>query len=196
MSPKLFNILLVLTPLVLYFGYLSPMYEGVPGFVWTPESNINTLKSQNVQYSNALNQVDFVSKEMDKINKDYNTVDPAIKEKVILLLPDSIDPIKIRNEVVAIANESGVALNGLQVISSAKIQTKEIGTYTVSFTILAHYPVFKKLIENFEKSTRLFVLDSIIINHPEKVNDKGAPSGINDNEVLNFVVTYSINYLK
>ena len=52
------------------------------------------------------------------------------------------------------------------------------------------------IIENYEKSTRLFTLDSIIINHPEKKDDKGTSSGINDNEVLSYIVTFSVYYLK
>jgi hypothetical protein len=193
MSPKLFNILLVLTPLVLYFGYLSPMYEGVPGFVWTPEASITVLQAQNVQYTNALNQVKLVEDAMNKINKDYTAIDPAVKDKVSLLLPDSVEPIKLRNDVVAIANTSGIALSGLQVSPSVKVKSQNVGLYTVAFTVSAHYSVFKKLIESFEKSTRLFILESIVINRPEKKDDK---TGINDSENLNFVVTYSVNYLK
>ncbi len=162
MSPKLFNILLIIVPAVLYFGYLDPMYNGTPGFVWTPGRSLSALKSENVQYINSINQIDLIKSEADKLNKNYQAIDPELIKKVNNLLPPSIDPIKLRNDIVSIAAKSGVAVTALTVLPDSKDQA-----YRVAFTIRARYSLFKKFMENYEKSTRMFILTDLKINRPE-----------------------------
>ena len=199
MSPKLLNILLVLTPLVLYYGYLDPMYTGAPGFIWTPESSIFALQSRNVQYANSLNQIDLIEQEVGKLYKDYQSIDVDAKTKVSTLLPDTLDPIKLRNEVVSIANRSGVAITGLQVTPDTKIQSKDTKGYLISFSFKSHYSVAKALMENYEKSMRLYLLDSVAIQRVDKKTTDNSPtqSGpIDDNETLTTAVIFRVYYLK
>ena len=115
MSPKLLTILLILLPVTLYLGYVSPMYSGNPGLIWTPERSLPVLKSTNVLLSQSLNQIDIVQREADSISKEYSVIDPQLIATTTLLLPDSIDPIKLRNEVLNIGNKSGIAISDLAI---------------------------------------------------------------------------------
>lgn len=160
MSPKLFNILLILIPVSLYFGYIDPFYNGVQGLVWTPERSLNVLKLQNVQHVNALAQIDLIQRESELLQKNYKAIDPAVIEKINNLLPDSIDPVKLRNDVTSIAAEYGIALTGLTVTSG-------VGFYKVSFNLKSKYLPFKSFMEKYEKSTRMFVLSSLSIDRPD-----------------------------
>jgi hypothetical protein len=200
MSPKLLNILLVLTPTVLYFAYINPMYTGEPGLVFTPEKSIPVLKSESVLRTNALNQFALIESEVNKISKDYKSIDDETKAKVTMLLPDTLDSIKLRNEVVSIANNAGIALTGLKVTNSVKgFQSKEVGSYAVDFSAKGHYSTLKRLMETYEKSMRLFVLDSVIIQRAKKkdkdVDPSLADSGIDD-ETLTMIISYRVYYLK
>jgi hypothetical protein len=194
MSPKLLNILLVLIPVVLYFGYLDPVYTGQPGIIFTPEANITSLQSTNVQYADALNQIALVQSEIEKVNKDYNAIDPAIKNKVTILLPDTIDVVKLRNEVMTIANKSGVAIYGLSVKNNPRNRDPDLDQYTVNFSMKAHYSDIKGLLANFEKNMRLYVIDSVRINRPEK-RAGDAPS-LDDGETLTGTVSFNVYSLK
>lgn len=195
MSPKLLNVLLILIPVAFYYGYIDPMYNGTPGLVWTPQKSISVLKSENVQYTNALNQVSFLEEEIKKIDKNYKAVDGGVIASSTILLPDSLDPYNIRNEVTSIANKAGVAIVGVNVIPSNKIKSPKIGTYTVSFTLIARYPVFKKLMEEYEKSMRLFLIDSVMISRVEEKKGEEKTSVITDKEALNISVTFNVPYL-
>lgn len=198
MSPKLFNILLVLTLLVLYFGFLQPMYTGNPGIIWTPENSIPSLKSQNVLYSNTLNQVELVRTSIEKINTDYKNISPELRSKVTVMLPDTIDPIRLRNEVTTIADKAGLALTGLNVTTDPKNTSKETNSFIVSFSFKGRYPVFKKLMEAFERNLRFYTVESVIIQRQDKKDDSITdPAALADDaEKLFISVVFKVYYLK
>lgn len=198
MSPKLLNILLILLPAFLYFGYLNPMYNGVPGFIWSPEFSITALQSQNVQYKDALQQISLIETEIGKINSQYKKITDEEKLRATMLLPDKIDPIKLRNEVVSIANKKGIAISGLQVVNSCQgALDKSLGCYLVTLTVHSRYPVLKELIEAYEKSLRLFVVSNVLISKPTKKDSQGSAVGQEeDKEALDSNMSFRVYYLK
>jgi hypothetical protein len=200
MSPKLLNILLVIVPIVLYIGYIDPVYTGASGLIWTPEKSIFALKSENVQYANTLKQVSLVEDEMNKIYKDYQSVGQATTTKALMLLPDRIDAIKLRSEVLAIANKTGVAIDGLNITEggSKSVTDKDLGYYTVTFSTKARYPVFKVLMSNYEKNLRFFYLESASLIRPDKDKTQQDVKNVtlDDGESLDANVIFKVHYLK
>jgi hypothetical protein len=125
MSPKLLNILLIALPAVLFYGYLMPYYTGEGGLVWTPEKSIKTLQVENVLFANTLKQTGIIKDAAEKFEKDYNSFDADTKQKISTMLPDTIDPVKLRNEVINIAAKTGVAISGLKVEKGIATTNKE-----------------------------------------------------------------------
>lgn len=199
MSPKLLNILLILVPSLLYLGYIHPIYTGEPGLVWAPEKNIFVMKSLNVQYQNSLNQISLIQNQMDQLTKDYNAVDEETRKKVTMMLPDTLDPIKLRSEVAAIADRAGVAITDLTVTpvkSTAKNVGQKVDGYKVSFSVKSHYPSIKNLIAKYETSLRFFLLESVSIDKiVRKIDDKSELSQ-DDGETLISIVSFNVYYLK
>lgn len=193
MSPKLLNFLLVILPVVLYYGYIDPMYNGGTGLIWAPEANIQVLKSVNVQYEDAFKQINDLDREVKKINTNYENLDPAIKDKVAMMLPDSIDPVKLRNEVISIANKSNVAISGLKVTETNKTPSANLGVYTVSFSVKSHYPPLKELLAAYERSMRFFVLNNVSIDKWTKRNES---TEVDDIEMLSSSVAFNVYYLR
>ncbi|MBP6888729.1 MAG: hypothetical protein KBC21_03420 [Candidatus Pacebacteria bacterium] len=194
MSPKLLNILLVALPSVLYFGYLAPSYTGEEGLVWTPEKSIKTLQVENVQYANTLSQIDIIKGAAENLNKDYLSFDNDVKEKLTTMLPDAVDPVKIRNEVIIIAAKSGMAVEGLKVEKDAK-GDKGINFYKVSFSVRGKYAAFKTLMENYEKNKRFFSLEQAMISRPV-LEEKGQEKKDTQEDILDFSVTFRVYYMK
>jgi hypothetical protein len=186
MSPNLLNVLLIVLPAVLWFGYIQPKYTGDEGLVWTPEKSIKALQGEYVQYVDALSQIDNVQREADKILKDYKTISEEDKQKINDLLPSEIDPVKLRSEVIDIAARSGIALTDLKV----DVDPKEKGVYVISFSFNAHYPKFKELVEQYEKSTRLFIAEKVSIQR--SVVEEGARNAIQDTELLNIILSFKV----
>ncbi len=201
MSPKLLTILLILLPVTLYFGYVSPMYSGNPGLIWTPERSLPVLKSTDVLLSQSLNQIDIVQREAGSISKEYSGIDPQLIVTTTLLLPDSIDPIKLRNEVLNIGNKSGIAISGLTISPISNLNNPKLGAYKVSFNIRSKYPAFKELMHSYEKSTRLFVTENLTI--ARVTDDEIRENALKENkintvdleETLNIQVSFKVHYL-
>ena len=181
MSPKLFNFLLIILPVVIYLGYLKPAYTGEAGLVWTPTNSIVSLQSQKVQYEDSLNGIDLIEKEVMALSSDYTAVNPLEKDKIEIMLPDSIDQIKLRNEIILIAANSNIALQNLQVEKDLR-GDRGLGFYSVSFDMKARYPVFKKFMEKYEKSMRFYILEKASIER--QVKDEASQTPIDDEDAL------------
>lgn len=186
MSPNLLNVLLVLIPAVLWFGYIDPKYTGEEGLVWGPEKSIKALQGEYVQYVDALSQIDGLQTKADKIIKDYKTVSEEEKNKIQNLLPSTIDSVKLRSEVINIAAKSGIALSDLKVDQDLKDKS----SYLVSFSITAYYQQFKELVEQFEKSTRFFIVDKVTISKQEL--EDASKTNIQDTEALSISLVFKV----
>lgn len=198
MSPKLLNILLILTPVILYFGYIDPFYNGTPGLIWTPDKSIFVLQADNQQQIASLDKVDTFASDVKRVYKSYTEIDPDTKLKVETMLPDQIDPIGLQNEVEAIASKKGIALGSIAVKSNAESRNNiTLGAYSVIFDMKAHYSVFKDFMDVYEKNMRYYVLDSVRIKRPDK-KKTGDSTKVDqeDDSLLLISVVSKVYYLK
>lgn len=191
MSPKLLNILLIALPAVLFYGYLMPYYTGEGGLVWTPEKSIKTLQVENVLFANTLKQTGIIKDAAEKFEKDYNSFDADTKQKISTMLPDTIDPVKLRNEVINIAAKTGVAISGLKVEKDPKGEGG-LNFYKVTFGVKTRYPTFKTLVESYERNKRFFLLDMATISRPKSDDEEKEIQ----EDVLDSTVTFRVYYMK
>lgn len=193
MSPKLLNILLLLIPITLYFGYISPFYTGEEGLVWTPERSLPSLQAENVQYINTLQQMELIKSKAKELNDNYRSFSQEDKTKIFTMLPDTVDPVKLQNEVIVIAARSGVALNGVKVEKDLK-GDKGLNFYKVNFSVRTKYSTFKTLMENYEKNKRVFILESATIARPKLDQSQRERVQIPE-DMLDFNVVFRVYYV-
>jgi len=194
MSPKILNILLILIPVVLYYGFFEPIYDGTVGYGWAPESTISSLQSQNASYASALNQVSNVETGIEKVYKLYQLITPDVIATTSLLLPDSIDPIKLKNEVMSIADKAGVAISTPGITLDPRTVGKPVQAYIVIFSFKARYPKLKEFMEDYQKNLRFYALDSLTIKRQVNV-DAGDSKRTFDKEALDVTVQFRVRYL-
>lgn len=194
MTPTNINILLAILPVALYIGYINPMTSEGPGYVWTPNQSIVQLKASDKQYSGALAQLELVEKEIAKVDINYKTVNPEDKKKIGIMLADSVDQIKLRNEIVSLAAKKGVALSGLTVEAEGISSVPLVEAYKVNFSMRVRYPVFKEFIETYEKNMRFFTLNALTIARQDKDLDSSVK--IDDIEALDITVSSYVYFLK
>lgn len=183
MSPKLINILLILSSFALYYLVIGPLWTGV-GPIWSPSQGISILTSKESQYKNTVNSADDLSKQGEKLKLQYNAIDDATKQKMSLMVPQKIDQVRLLSEVDNIANQSGVSLSNVSAVDVANVD-KLKGSYNVSFNVKTTYTKFKEFMRNYENSLRLFTLESVVFSAPEKIDD-----------FTDFKVTLKTYYLK
>lgn len=157
MSPKLFNILLIVASLVLYFYVVDPLYTGADGVFWAPKDNVKSLKASGQPYTSTINGIPKIMRDAKNMSKEYEVFDEKAKNTIMIMVPTSVDEVKLLSEITEVANREGFALDGLAV--------KDKKTYfTISFSVKTTYPRFKTLMIAYEKSMRLIALDSVSFN--------------------------------
>lgn len=169
MSKNLLNLLLIVTVFAMYYLAIGPLYNGTGG-VWQPAESIPQLRAMNAQYDTTLAQADALYNQAQTLRAQYANVSPEQKQKMELMVPNSIDKIRLLDEVDAIAKETGLALDSLSYSEGASASTA-LGAAGVSFIVKTNYPKFKELMDNFEKSLRLYSVQTVTFASPSKEGD-------------------------
>lgn len=195
MSPKILTFLMVLISIVMYYGVIIPLQDGTPGMIWTPEYSIPALQSKNSSYAEAIAQANAIEAGAAKINSDYLAVSSSTIEKSLIMIPNSVDKLKLLNEVNAIANKEGVSISSVLVREESRFKSvNNVGAYSVSFSVKSRYPAFKKLMQAYERNLRFYVVNSITIQHPKESEGQQSTSNF-DREALTMNVTFRVFYL-
>ena len=194
MSSKLLSLLLLVITAALYMLVISPVYSG-EGNIWAPSSGISNLKSLNKQYTSTLVQIDTIERGAEALYKDYTNLNPEVLSKMNILLSDSVDQVKLRNEVVTIASRSGLALEELEV-KKERLPYKGLDVYLVTFSLKARYPVFKRFITDIDKNMRFYNLESIILERQPERETEDQRSSLTDKDILNIQVKFRVYQIK
>ena len=177
MTPKLLNILLLICSAVLYYLFITPLYSGVSSGVWSPgEKSVKALIKQKSGYETTLLEADKVVSQAKILQKKYENYDEETKRKIMLMVPESVDSILL-DELTRIVSDSGP-------VEGITIRNKGEGEYIVSFSVITTYTQFKTFITYWEKSMRLFSLQSVTFS-----------PGKNDEALIKFNVEFSTYYM-
>lgn len=169
MSPKLINILLIVSSFALYYLVIGPLWTGV-GPIWSPSQGISTLMNLEKQYKDTANNADDLARQGEKLKSQYKAVSDETKQKMSIMVPQQIDKVRLLSEIDNIANQSGIALSNVSAVDVVNVD-KLKGSYNVSFGVKTTYTKFKEFMRNYENSLRLFTLESVNFTAPEKVDD-------------------------
>ncbi len=179
MSPRLFNTLLIISSIVLYAYVIKPLYyTGVEGIFWTPESSIQALRESNDKYQKTIDGVDVIIGQANKLKSQYETFDEESKNKMMIMVPSSVNEIKLLSELTNMASLAGFAIEDLSVKNRS-------GEYTINFSFRATYLQFKQFMDLYEKNMRLLTMKSVSFN-PSK----------DEEELIKFDIEFSTYYLK
>lgn len=183
MSKSLLNLLLIVASFAVYYLIIGPVYSGVGG-VWQPADNVASLKSLSKQYDETLTQAQTLSSQADTLRAEYARVTDEQKAAMQIMVPDSIDKVRLLSEVHSIIQQSGFAPQELA-YSEGSAASNGRGSAAVSFSVKTTYPQFKRLMDNFEKSKRLFSIQNVTFVTPT-----------NPGEFITYQVKLETYYLK
>ena len=92
-----------------FFTFTSPTYE-----------KINTLKAQTSSYDEALNNSKALETERDKLTAKYNTISGENLNRLIKLLPQNVDNIRLILEIEKLAAPFGMVLSDVKYDTSVE----------------------------------------------------------------------------
>lgn len=158
MSKNLLTLLLAVASFAVYYLAVGPIYNGTGG-VWQPSASIQSLKVLNKQYDETLSQADTLLGQADQLRAQYMGLTEEQKSVMKIMVPDSIDKVRLLSEVSNVLLKSGFAPNDLSFADGVSSSSR--GASAISFSVRTTYPKFKELMDDFEKSMRLFSVQSI-----------------------------------
>lgn len=187
MSKNLLNLLLFVASGALYYLVISPLYKG-GGTLWSPEQTVQSQKALLDQYSGTIGNAEKVASEASNLYKQYQSVDEETKNRIKYIVPDSIDPIRLRSEVIGIAANKGFA-----VVSPTFTQDLQKKRYIIKFSVSTTYFRIKELLAEYENSLRLYSIRKVTFSTP-KADANGLKK--DDTELINFVIEMETYYMK
>lgn len=184
MSKNLLNLFLIILSAASYFLVIKPVYTGVGG-IMQPEQSVQSLRTLNSQYDSTLEQATGLMSEAETLRSQYSRISAEDKAKMAIMVPESIDKVRLLSEVYGIGQAAGFALNDLTYSESNSSSAGSRGTVNISFSVKTTYPRFKALMDNFEKSMRLFSINSVSFM-----------TGGKEGELITYQVKLETYYLK
>lgn len=169
MSKNLTNLLLLTASFALYYVVVGPLYQGGGG-VFDFGQSIQSLRTLNSQYDGTLSQAETLITQAESLRDQYNKVTVEDKAKMSIMIPDDIDKVHLLSEVYKIGEDADFALKDLT-FSDGLSTISGKGSVAVSFSVKTTYPRFKELMNNFEKSMRLFSVESVTFTAPTKADE-------------------------
>jgi cell division protein FtsB len=169
MSPTLTKVLLIAIVATLYFEVISPLYSG-GGQLLTFDSTITSLRSENASYDATVEQAKLLIAQAGELKQGYEAIPEDKRQDLGVMVPTSIDPVRLIDEVNSIAEQNGFVLSDVSYIDSNNLGKGRSG-YTVSFITKGNYLRFTELIKSLEKSLRIFVVTSVSFSAPTQAGD-------------------------
>ncbi len=179
----LFLLLLIGTSIGVFFTFIKPKYD-----------LIKKTKSE-VSVSDAkLTTAETLQESRDKLIKKYNDINKADLDNLKIMLPDSVDNIRLIIQINSIANKNGLsALRSVDYKSNddksnggavkLDINNQKYGEIIVTFQTSGQYKNFIAFLADLEKNLRL--VDVVSVDFSSGDNSKA------ENGLANFL-TYKI----
>lgn len=154
---------------------MAPMYTGV-GDLYKPKKGITALKSLSRDYDATLAQAKGISTRAEGLKKTYKSITEEDKQKLNIILPETVDQAVLLNEINSIFNKSGFKIDGLTYTKGVSKFAGNIGAYTITLGTRGSYENFKNLLHNIETSMHFYTVKELSFATPEK---EGEPMGFN-----------------
>ena len=165
---------------------VNPLYTGSSSFLFKEGSGLKDLIKKRNAYDKTIAELPKVIEQAEVAKKSYDNISEIDRKNILTMVPVSVNEIKLMSELTNIGVESGLPIDNMGIKDKgADIKNKNNGVYTVSFSLMTTYTNFKKIIPVWEKSMRLFTLESVSFS-----------PGKTEEEEVKFNVGLSTYYMK
>lgn len=145
----------------MYFMYISPSYAEMKG-----------LMVKKADYTDALSKADELKEKRKTILAEYESIDPADRERLDRIVPDVTDNVEVVTNINFIASMYGMTVRGIKiaepqaqdrVIIADASKANSYKTVKITFSVNGPYAEFMKFLTDLESNSRLFDVTSLSI---------------------------------
>lgn len=165
MSTFILPVILILSSIGLFFGFINPRY-----------TEVIELKKQSAEYEQALVNANKLILKRDELAQKYNQFTPETVDKIQKMLPDSVDNIRLIIAIEQIANKYGMPLENPKYETATIADTKtgqpstpaeanepmkDYDSFELGFTVTGTYENFLKFLDDVEKNLRIVDIKAV-----------------------------------
>lgn len=163
----LLPVILVIAAIGLFVVFTNPTYQGLKG-----------IQSRVEAYDDALDKSKELKALRDKLQSARNAFSPQDEQKLIRLLPDQVDNIRLIIDINNIAARRGLVLSDValgEVSQSSAAATSlavgpssdPIGSVSLGFSVTASYEDFLAFLQDLEHSLRILDVEKLAFTGTE-----------------------------
>jgi hypothetical protein len=146
-------------------------------------AEVRAVQAVNSEYLTAIKNADKLIEVRDKVLQDYNNLAAEDRERLIKMIPNTVDNIRLIIDLNSVALRHGFSLRNIKasassatnntVVSSARrsadgsIPTPVLDTVTVSFSVTAPYQRFIDLLRDLEANLRIMDVTHLTVSAGE-----------------------------
>lgn len=163
------SITLIAVSVWLFFGYINPTYRKVTASSVLTEKSIVELKEDKIRYEDARDKVREIELVRTGLLQKYNSISTADRDKLLKLLPDHIDSVRLIIDINNIAAKHDMTLKNITLIESdgGGARTREDNTLflgspsalyspvELKFSVSGSYDTLRAFLRDIERSLRL-----------------------------------------
>ncbi|MFA5764236.1 MAG: hypothetical protein WCX27_01825 [Candidatus Paceibacterota bacterium] len=157
-------IILILSSLAVFFGYVDPNYKGSATCDASNYSScsITSLKDELAKYGNIAKSSNTIVARENALIEEKNKISDVDQERMKRFIPDNIDNIRLIVEISKIVEGRGLVAKGITVGDIGAAEASAIGqtgssygTLSVRFTVTSSYANFFNLLNDLQNNLRL-----------------------------------------
>jgi hypothetical protein len=172
-------VMFLLLSVALYLAYIDPMYVEVQKALVREQELVAYIADAKTAQS-----------KIDDLKAQYTAFPPGADQALHVLIPDSIDPLRLVVDMDAVIGKLGLVMKGPGVIVEPS-EGSPLVKYRVNFSVSAPYSVFRSFLHDLESSLALRDMESIAFT----VGGAGGTEFTGVNAVHNYnlnITTYSL----
>jgi len=166
----IFPIILIISSIAVFFGYVDPNYKGniAQSNADYSKAGVLFLKDELVKYDDIVNSSTKIVAQRDVLVAKKNTITELDKTRLERLLPSNIDNIRLIIEISKIAEGRNLVARNISVGDITKnsndtigLDNSPYGVLSLRFTVNASYNNFQNFLKDLENNLRLLDVTNI-----------------------------------
>lgn len=153
------NLILIVLAVGLFYTFSSPQYREVQG-----------LQASAAEYRSVIENVSRIAEARDALLDNYEAIPARERDKLLKVLPNSVDAVRLALDLDTIAGRYGIAIRNVKVDSLADpnaalavLPNNDVPykKAVVTFNFVSNYENFIRFISDLEKSLRIMDVKSV-----------------------------------
>jgi Tfp pilus assembly protein PilO len=182
---NIISIILLIASVGLFTLYTNPLYSGDTGSESFAKKSVKELRSEEVQYSEALGKTKQIELVHGGLLSKFNSIPDEDRALIAKLLPDHVDTVRLIIDINAIASKNNLTLRNISLSDSSDPKKKDaavaqtIGpdnskyeSIAVSFGVTGTYDDFLSFVKDVEQSLRVVDIRSLNFSPAQDGNYK------------------------